>query len=156
MTCHFAEGSQALGCHVRLSFSKVINISRVNESLITHEEIKTHFPAHCYQSQLYVYDWEADGTVGTLPIPVETVFSESALAGCETVTPATRPVNQGVYLCSNVFMITVPPNPPEFRGYKITSETIFGSKLETRQQSFTLPTYCTGYGFFIIISQATL
>ena len=57
----------------------------------------THFPSHCYQSQLYVYDWEADGTVGTLPIPVETVFSEGASEACRTVTPATGPVNPGVY-----------------------------------------------------------
>ena len=101
--CHFAEGSQALGCHVQLNFSndsRALNISRVNRSLIIRQEIKTHFPSHCYQSQLYVYDWEADGTVGVLPIPVETVLSEGASEACETFTPAFGPVNPGVCLCT--------------------------------------------------------
>ena len=103
VTCHFADGSQALGCHVQLSFSRdshTQNISREGGSLIAHQEINTHFPSHCYQSQFYVYDWEADGTVGTLPIPVETMFSEEASEACRTVTPATGPVNLGVYLCT--------------------------------------------------------
>ena len=80
--------------------SRALNISRVNRSLIIRQEIKTHFPSHCYQSQLYVYDWEADGTVGVLPIPVETVLSEGASEACETFTPAFGPVNPGVCLCT--------------------------------------------------------
>ena len=110
MTCHFAEGSQALGCHVQLNFSsdsQAVNISRVNRSLIICQKIKTHFPSHCYQSHVYVYDWEADGTVGTLPIPVETVLSEGDSEACgtftptsETITPTSGPVNQGVCLCT--------------------------------------------------------
>ena len=98
VTCHFAEGSQALGCHAQLNFSsdsQGVNIPRENRSLV-HQEIKTPFPAHCYQPQLYVYDWEADGTVGTLPVPVERMLSEGALAPCEIITPAPRPVNPGV------------------------------------------------------------
>ena len=101
VACHFAEGSQALGCHVQLIFSsdsEAVNISRVNRSLIVRQEIKTHFPSHCYQSQFYVYDWEADGTVGTLPIPVEVVFSEGTLEACETITQTPGPVNPGVCL----------------------------------------------------------
>ena len=84
VTCYFAEGSQALGCHVKLRFLndyQALNIYRVDRSFIACQEIETHFPAHCYQSQLYVYDWEADGTVGTLPVPVETMLSEGALIG---------------------------------------------------------------------------
>ena len=110
VTCYFAEGSQAFGCHVQLSFSidsQAVNISREDRSLKICQEIKTHFPSHCYQSQLYVYDWEADGTVGTLPIPVETVFSEEASKACgtitptsETITPTSGPVNSGLYLCT--------------------------------------------------------
>ena len=104
VTCHFAEGSQALGCHVQLSFSndyQAVNISREGGLLTSHQFIETHFPAHCYQSQLYVYDWEADGTVGTLPVPVETMLSEGASAACETITSATETVNPGVYLCTS-------------------------------------------------------
>ena len=103
VTCHFAEGSQALGCHIQLSFSndyQAVNISREGGLLIAHQFIETHLPAHCYQSQLYVYDWEADGTVGTLPVPVETMLSEGALAACELITPTTEAVNPGVCLCT--------------------------------------------------------
>ena len=52
-----------------------------------------------------MYDWEADGTVGTLPIPVETVFSEGASEACETNTPAPGPVNPGVCLCTLICVI---------------------------------------------------
>ena len=103
MTCHFAEGSQALGCHIQLNFSidsRALNISREDRSLILRQGIKTHFPSHCYHSQFHVYDWEADSTVGTLPIPVETVFSEGASEACETFTPASGSVDTGVYLCT--------------------------------------------------------
>ena len=103
VTCHFAEGSQALGCHVQLSFSsdsQAVNISRQDRSLKICQEIKTHFPSHCYKSQLYVHDWEADGTVGTLPIPVETIFSEDSSKACGTITPTSGPANSGVCLCT--------------------------------------------------------
>ena len=103
VTCHFAEGSQALGCHVQLNFSndyQAVNISREGGLLTAHQFIETHFPAHCYRSQLYVYDWEADGTVGTLPVPVETMLSEGASAPCELITPTTEAVNPGVCLCT--------------------------------------------------------
>ena len=98
VTCHFAEGSQALGCHVQLNFSndyQAVNISREGGLLTAHQFIETHLPAHCYQSQLYVYDWEDDGTVGTLPVPVETMLSEGASAPCELITPATGTINPG-------------------------------------------------------------
>ena len=72
----------------------------MNKSLIIHQEIKTHFPSHCYQSQFYVYDWEADGTVGKLPVPVAAVFSEGASEACETITPAPGPLTSGVCLCT--------------------------------------------------------
>ena len=107
VTCHFAEGSQALGCHVQLSFSsdsEAVNISREDRSLITCQEIKIHFPS---QSQLYIYDWEADTTMGTLPIPVETMLLENASKACGTVTPTSETVTStsgpaipGVCLCT--------------------------------------------------------
>ena len=106
VTCHFAEGSQALGCHVKFNDSQALNISREGKSLITCQLIKTHFPSHCYQSQLYVYDWEADGKVGTVPVPVEMVFSEGSLEACGPAagsTTSTAPSNPGVchFLCAN-------------------------------------------------------
>ena len=107
VTCQFAEGSQALGCHVQLNFSndfQTWNISREKESLTTCVvlEVKiTCYPFDCNLSQLYIYDWEADGTVGTLPVLVETMLSEGASAPCELITPTTEAVNPGVCLCTS-------------------------------------------------------
>ena len=106
VTCHFAEGSQALGCHVQLNFSKDFqtwNIFREDESLtscVVLEVNITCYPSDCNLSQAYVYDWEANGTVGTLPIPVETVFSEEALKACSTApdTPTSGNIKPaGIY-----------------------------------------------------------
>ena len=103
VTCNFAEGSQALGCHVQLNFSnnpQVLNISREDESLIAQQDIKTQLPPHCYQLRFYVYDWEADGTVGTLLIPVEMMFDNRASEACETATGTSTPaapINTGKY-----------------------------------------------------------
>ena len=108
VTCHFAEGSKALGCHVQLNSSNdslVFNISRGDGTLIAQQEIKTQLPPHCYQFQLYVYDWKADGTVGTLLInPVETMFADRASKACETATVTFTPgtINTGVYLITQV------------------------------------------------------
>ncbi len=45
-------------------------------------ELLTPLPAHCYD--VYVYDWEEDGTMGELAIPVSTaVWNDS----CSTHTP---------------------------------------------------------------------
>ena len=104
--CHFAEGSQALGCHVQLNFCndpQVFNISREDGSLIAQQE--TQLPPHCYQLQLHVYDWEADGTVGTLLInPVEMMFADRASKASETatVTLTPGPINTGVYSITQV------------------------------------------------------
>ena len=105
VTCHFAEGSQALGCHVQLDFSKdfqTLNISREDKSLTSCVVLKvntTCYSSDCSLSQAYVYDWEADGTVGTLSVPVETVFSEEALKACSTApdTPTSGHIKPGVY-----------------------------------------------------------
>ena len=105
VTCHFAEGSQALGCHVQLNFSndfQTWNISREDESLtscVVLEVNTTCYPSDCNLSQVYIYDWEADGTVGTLPVPVETIFSEKALKACSTTsgTPTSSHTKPGGY-----------------------------------------------------------
>ena len=103
VTCHFAEGSQALGCHVLLSFfngSESLNISRHNESFV-QQEVVSDFPVYCNQSEISVYDWEADGTIGELPIPVETSFSDGVSnQSCGTVnilgTRSTQPSTLGM------------------------------------------------------------
>ena len=105
VTCHFAEGSQALGCHVQLNFSKNFqtwNISREDESLTTCTVLQMNmscYPSGYILSQAYVYDWEADGTVGTLSVPVATVFSEEASKACSAAsgTLTSGHINPGVY-----------------------------------------------------------
>ena len=112
VTCHFAEGSQALGCHVQLHFSSDLqahNISRSVGSLVAQREIKTQLPPQCYQLQLSVYDWEADGTVGTLPIPVkEMMFADKSSEACGTATGTSTPghLNTGVHLITKVSSYT--------------------------------------------------
>ena len=105
MTCHFAEGSQALGCHVQLNFSndfQTWNISREDKSLTSCVILEVNtacYPSDCNLSQAYIYDWEADGTVGTLSVSVETVFSEGALYVCTTApdTPTSGNIKPGMY-----------------------------------------------------------
>ena len=104
MTCHFAEGSQALGCHIKLSFlndSQTFNISREGKSLTLCDILPvntTCYPSDSYQSQVYVFDWEADGTMGTLPVPVELVLSEKASDVCGRAPGTATPghINPGV------------------------------------------------------------
>ena len=105
VTCHFAEGSQALGCHMQLNFSndfQTWNISREDKSLTSCVVVQvntTCYPSDCNLSQAYVYDWEADNTVGTLSVPVETVISEEASKACRAApgTPTFGHINPGVY-----------------------------------------------------------
>ena len=72
-TCRFAEGSQALGCHVQFlmqsSFKSInMNISK-NESLETASGVITlAYPLACYD--ICAFDWESDGTRGEVCIPV--------------------------------------------------------------------------------------
>ena len=104
VTCHFAEGSQALGCHVQMNFSnnfQTWNISREDESLTTCVVLQiatTCYSSDCNPSHAYIYDREADGTVGTLSVPVKMVFSEEALKACSTApgTPTSGHTNPGV------------------------------------------------------------
>ena len=42
--------------------------------------------------------------MGRLPVPVETMLSEGALAACELITPTTEAVNPGVCLCTCDFL----------------------------------------------------
>ena len=72
-TCQFAEGSQALGCHIEFLMQSSVksinmNISK-NESLETASGVITlAYPLACYD--ICAYDWESDGTRGEVRIPV--------------------------------------------------------------------------------------
>jgi len=100
---------------VLLSFfsgNQSFSISRLNESFV-EQEVAILFPVHCNQPEISVYDWEADGTIGTLLISVKTSFSNGVSnESCGTVntvaTRATQPTIPGMchvcttYLCNYV------------------------------------------------------
>ena len=73
------------------SGNQSFRISRLNESFV-EQEVAILFPVHCNQPEISVYDWEADGTIGTLLISVKTSFSNGVSnESCGTVnTVATR------------------------------------------------------------------
>ncbi len=76
-------GSEARGCFIAVSYPngthyKVANSTRREAEI----ELSTQLPAHCYD--VHVYDWEEDGTMGELAIPVSAaVWNDS----CSIHTP---------------------------------------------------------------------
>ncbi len=78
--CTFVAGSEAKGCFVELKYNNtvyvVLNMSRDSGSSSVNISGAVPMPAHCYD--IVVYDWEQDGTMGNLSIPVsEAVFNNS-------------------------------------------------------------------------------
>ena len=77
------------------------NISREDKSLISCVVVQvntTCYLSECNLSQAYVYDWEADNTVGTLSVPVEMVISEASnTCSAAPGTPTSGHINPGVY-----------------------------------------------------------
>ena len=73
VTCQFADGSQALGCHVQFLMQSSVksinmNISK-NEPLETASGVITlAYPLTCYD--ICAFDWESDGTRGEVCVPV--------------------------------------------------------------------------------------
>ena len=91
VTCFFAEGTQARGCAVCLEKSgKVVYqmVPRVNET--AKGVISTEFSVDCYN--ISVVDWEEDGSIGSLGVPVSGVWGNE---GCTTAGP------RGESLCFN-------------------------------------------------------
>ena len=83
-SCQFAEGSQALGCHIQLriqsSIQRNISILRQNESLeATSGIITLAYPLACYD--ICAFDWESDGTRGELCVPVRRSAQEDCSSG---------------------------------------------------------------------------
>ena len=74
--CDFITGSSAHGCVVTLVAgygieNLVVNLTRQRDALCAHSTctkiVKTHYPATCY-SEVFAYDLEEDGSVGSLPV----------------------------------------------------------------------------------------
>ena len=85
--CLFLQGSEALGCFVELTQDNeqmiIERISRLNYSFVARGEITLDLALSCYE--VYVYDWEADNTTGTVPIPVEIAYVNStSVEHCRT------------------------------------------------------------------------
>ena len=108
ITCRFAEGSQALGCHVELriqsSIDMTMDISMHNESLeATSEIITLAHPLSCYN--ICAFDWESDGTRGELCVPVRVNESLSGSRHCPvlySVLIHLSQVCQVSYICTFV------------------------------------------------------
>ena len=75
--CRFAEGSMSKGCHVEIQVinaytSARIQIERYNIPRIAHGEDGSFCLDLEHQAAvgfINVYDWEENGTIGSLPIP---------------------------------------------------------------------------------------
>ena len=86
--CQFAEGSQALGCHIEFRIelpmqnkTVTLDITRQNESLeATSETVTLIYPLVCYE--VCAFDWESDGTRGALCVPVRVEQSQFGDVQC--------------------------------------------------------------------------
>jgi len=100
--CLFLQGSEALGCYVELTRDNEQTIreriSMLNDSFVARGEITLDLALSCYE--VFVYDWEADNTTGTVPIPVEIAYVNStSVEHCRTTVspPSTKLPMPGVF-----------------------------------------------------------
>ena len=83
LQCHFMDDSPAQGCMVVL----VSSFGRENKTLIRNGTqsvdtvVNVIYPISCY-TQVYGYDIDSDGSVGTLAVPVAIVRNSSSIALC--------------------------------------------------------------------------
>ena len=96
ITCVFAEGTSAMGCIVDISIRKdreLVQIPRQNASLIATGVIEMEIPVFCNDEAhvVLVYDWEEDGSMGSLPLSVNVTESTGSQDDCGThvTTPPT-------------------------------------------------------------------
>ena len=85
--CLFLQGSEALGCYVELMRDNkqmiMERISRPKDSFVARGEITLDLALSCYE--IYIYDWEADNTAGTVPIPVGISYvNRTSVEHCRT------------------------------------------------------------------------
>ena len=85
VTCRFTEGSQALGCHVELRIQSSLNVMFSQDIPIQSLEatsgiITLAYPLSCYD--ICAFDWESDGTIGQLCVPVRVEHTLSGAVQC--------------------------------------------------------------------------
>ena len=95
VTCFFAEGTQARGCVVRLERSGGVvyqMIPRVNET--AKGVVRTEFSVDCYN--ISVVDWEEDGSVGSLEVPMAVNIRRE---GCQNGDTGKNTVRCTMHIC---------------------------------------------------------
>lgn len=89
--CTFIPGSQSKGCHAKIIGSdrsmEAHNIKRVDGRLFVQEE----FPITKPPEAILVFDWESDGSIGNLSIPVH-ILRTASTAGPGQYTPGAHRV----------------------------------------------------------------
>lgn len=77
ISCNFLSGSQSRGCHVKLQFRNnsilALNIERADGSDSVEKEI---IIGGNEILDVFVFDWERDGTIGNLSVRVDICFSD--------------------------------------------------------------------------------
>ena len=75
VTCIFITGSQTRGCHVKLNNK---NLSMNIERTIGRNSVRKEFPIiEVLPEEILVFDWERDGSIGSVSVPVEVMISST-------------------------------------------------------------------------------
>ena len=82
--CSYVEGSDARGCAYSISAAGVESVTGTIARNNTEGVIVELANISCYN--VLVYDWERDGTIGTLPVPID---STSAIVPCPSAPAMT-------------------------------------------------------------------
>lgn len=84
--CFFLTGSQSKGCHVEIYFTDNStisrNISRFSDYSFVGNDIR--FSNNKIFEDIFVYDWEKDGSIGTLSVQVDIMRTTPAGLGVPT------------------------------------------------------------------------
>ena len=86
VTCNFAVGSQANGCYVELN-GTLITFSRFLPRVNRTARAQHHFVSPLGELTYSVFDWEKDGSIGTVPVVVH------ILNGSVTISESQANVN---------------------------------------------------------------
>jgi hypothetical protein len=77
--CLFIPGTLSKGCHVRLLGSdhsmKAHNIVRIGGL----DSVRKVLPATVAPADILVFDWERDGSIGNIPVPVDITRASSTV-----------------------------------------------------------------------------
>ncbi len=84
VTCRFIVGSKSQGCYFQIAGQNDRFIVRRKEGQTTAME-SFKISEHIVDMTGFVYDWEEDGTVGTLGIPVRATVEPTKSQAMDTV-----------------------------------------------------------------------